>query len=267
MCQVMWRIHFRDFSFGRLRRRTPRPPAALSRKKVGCALKDFDTHRYIGVRFHMTTRKAKKIDPYDVLRVDPAATLGDIKAAYWRRAKDTHPDSGGSAQEFGDVKLAQMVLSDPDRRAHYDRTGEVEEPAPDNIEQGALGLIGVMLKTVLAAEKDPIECDLVALMKAHLVAEIAELNRKLKVIQRSIERAERMRGRFRRNKPGDNTIEQVIDWEIGEFKRSIVMNEAGVKQRERAVELLRDYDFAQDISTRAFTIRRGRIPSDRDPGG
>ena len=62
-------------------------------------------------------------------------------------------------------------------------------------------------------------------------------------------------------------MEQVLDWEIGEFKRSIVMNEAGVKQRERAVELLRDYDFAQDISTRAFTIRRGRIPSDRDPGG
>jgi hypothetical protein len=77
MCQVMWRIHFRDFSFDRLRRRTPRPPAALSREKVGCALKDFDTHRYVGVRFHMTTRKAKKIDPYDVLRVDPAATLDD----------------------------------------------------------------------------------------------------------------------------------------------------------------------------------------------
>jgi curved DNA-binding protein CbpA len=201
--------------------------------------------------------KGKNIDPYDVLGVDAAATVGEINAAYRRRAKDAHPDTGGSAQEFGDVKTAHTVLSDPKRRARYDRTGEVEESKPDNTEQGALELIGVMLEAVLVAENDPIECDLVAMMKAHLVTQIADVNRKLQITRRSIERAERMRGRFRRNKPGDNTIERVLDWEIGVLKRSVGMSEAALKQRERAIELLCDYHFAQDISKGAFRVRRG----------
>ena len=73
-----------------------------------------------------------------------------------------HPDSGGSPNEFLDVNLAYTVLSDPERRAHYDRTGEVRESEPDNTEQGALGLIGIMLDAALSSDTDPIECDLVA---------------------------------------------------------------------------------------------------------
>ena len=59
-------------------------------------------------------RKGKCIDPYDVLGIDAAATVGEINAAYRRRAKGAHPDTGGSAQEFGEVKIAHTVLSDPD---------------------------------------------------------------------------------------------------------------------------------------------------------
>ena len=62
---------------------------------------------------------------------------------------------------------------------------------------------------------------------------------------------------FRRNKPGDNTIERVLDWEIGVLKSSVGKSEAALKQRERAIELLCDYDFAQDITKGAFKVRRG----------
>jgi curved DNA-binding protein CbpA len=224
-------------------------------------IQNFDWLFDIDVEFIMTARKGKATDLYGVLGVAAAATVGEIKAAYWRAAKTAHPDAGGSAQEFGVVKLAHAVLSDPERRARYDRTGEVVEPEPDNTEQGALGLIGAMLESVLAAEKDPIDCDLVAIMKRHLIAQIAEVSRKLEVTRRSIDRAERMRGRFRRNKPGHNTIERVLDWEIGMLKRSVATSEAALKQRERAIELLGDYDFAQDISRGAFRVRRGAPPA------
>jgi curved DNA-binding protein CbpA len=72
----------------------------------------------------------RKVGLYGVLGVDAGASADEIKAAYWRRAKNAYPDAGGSAQEFGDVKLAHTVLSDPERRARYDRAGEVEEPSP-----------------------------------------------------------------------------------------------------------------------------------------
>ena len=93
----------------------------------------------------------RKVGLYDVLGVDASASADEIKAAYWRRAKNAHPDAGGSAQEFGDVKLAHAVLSDPERRARYDRAGEVDEPEPNNIEQGALRLIGIMLEAALVS--------------------------------------------------------------------------------------------------------------------
>jgi curved DNA-binding protein CbpA len=198
----------------------------------------------------------RKVGLYDVLGVDAGASADEIKAAYWRRAKNAHPDAGGSAQEFGDVKLAHAVLSDPERRARYDRAGEVEEPEPNNIEQGALGLIGIMLEAALVSENDPIKYDLVAVMKAVFLTQIVEVSRKLKVMRRSIERAERMRGRFRRNKPGENTIERVLEWEIAVLKRSACRSEAALKQRERAIELLSDYDFAQGHLTRS------KVPAD-----
>jgi curved DNA-binding protein CbpA len=209
-------------------------------------------------------KKVSKFELYQVLGLDAAATSAEIKAAYWRRAKTAHPDGGGSEQEFGKVKLAHAVLSDPERRARYDRTGEVEEPEPDNTDQGALALIGMMLEAVLMSERDPIECDLVAVMKMQFLAQIDEVSRGLKITRRSIERAERMRGRFRRNKPGDNTIERVLDWEIDVLKRSARKNEAALTQRERAIALLNDYDFVHDIATAGFRIRRG-VPSPPDP--
>ena len=190
--------------------------------------------------FSMTAQKGRRIDLYDVLGVSVAATY-----------------SGGSPNEFLEVNLAYTVLSDPERRAHYDRTGEVRESEPDNTEQGALGLIGIMLDAVLSSETDPIQCDLVAVMKAQFLSEIGKMDRKLKVTRRSIDRAERMRGRFRRNKPGENKIERVLEWEIDVLKRSARTTEAALKQRQRAIELLADYDFAQDIYGKGFRVRRG----------
>jgi curved DNA-binding protein CbpA len=44
--------------------------------------------------------------PFDVLSVDPDATDVEIDRAYRRRVLETHPDQGGSAQEFQRVRAA-----------------------------------------------------------------------------------------------------------------------------------------------------------------
>jgi DnaJ-class molecular chaperone len=68
--------------------------------------------------------------PYEVLGVKPTATADEIRKAYRKLAKEFHPDlnPGKPAAEarFKAVAAAYDVLSDPEKRARYDR-GEIDE--------------------------------------------------------------------------------------------------------------------------------------------
>lgn len=57
---------------------------------------------------------------YDILGVPPEAATKDIKDAYRRAARASHPDLGGTAAAFHDVAVAYETLSDPRRRERYD---------------------------------------------------------------------------------------------------------------------------------------------------
>lgn len=63
-------------------------------------------------------------DLYEVLGVAPSASPEEIKKAYRRRARECHPDAGGDEEEFKRVTHAHQVLSDPERRARFDRFGD-----------------------------------------------------------------------------------------------------------------------------------------------
>lgn len=67
-------------------------------------------------------------DLYEVLGVDRNASDSEIKKAYRRRARELHPDvnkSPNAEDEFKELNEAYDVLSDPSKKAQYDRFGTI----------------------------------------------------------------------------------------------------------------------------------------------
>lgn len=66
-------------------------------------------------------------DYYEVLGVASQATEADLKKAFRALAMQYHPDRNpgdkGAEERFREASEAYAVLSDPDKRAHYDRFG------------------------------------------------------------------------------------------------------------------------------------------------
>lgn len=68
------------------------------------------------------------MNPYEILGVSKDASQKEVSDAYKRRAKQTHPDKeGGDHEEFVKVSLAFEILSNPEKREYYDRTGQTDQ--------------------------------------------------------------------------------------------------------------------------------------------
>jgi curved DNA-binding protein CbpA len=59
--------------------------------------------------------------PYEVLGVGSSATDDELRRAYRRKLRQTHPDTGGRARDFQAVQLAWERVGTPGARAEYDR--------------------------------------------------------------------------------------------------------------------------------------------------
>jgi len=63
-------------------------------------------------------------DLYELLDITRDAGEDEVKRAYRRKAREHHPDAGGDEEAFKAITHAYQVLSDPTKRARYDRFGD-----------------------------------------------------------------------------------------------------------------------------------------------
>ena len=77
-------------------------------------------------------------DPYKVLGVNKDASAGEIQKAYRRLAKKLHPDlnpgNKKAEEQFKEVSAAYALLSDPEKRARFDR-GEIDASGQERPQQ------------------------------------------------------------------------------------------------------------------------------------
>src|ERR1039458_9383436 len=74
----------------------------------------------------------KSIDHYEVLPISPNADIETIHRVYRIMASRFHPDNPrtGNTETFLLLKGAYEVLVDPEKRAKYDQTRQIEDEEP-----------------------------------------------------------------------------------------------------------------------------------------
>lgn len=67
--------------------------------------------------------------PYEVLGVSATVSHDELRRAYRRLLRETHPDTGGSAVRFTEVQRAWELVGDPADRAAFDRGESIPDAA------------------------------------------------------------------------------------------------------------------------------------------
>lgn len=189
------------------------------------------------------------MDPYATLGVRRDATPAQVKAAFRRASKRTHPDAGGSAEAFAALKRAHVVLADPEKRSHYDRTGQMPEDVATNPDNQAFQVIAAMLGGLLDQGEAEELCrnDLVSVMVKHIEHVLGEQRKQIAKLERMVKRADRIKGRFTKAAgEGPNMLEGILAGRVIECRRSIEALTAAIGHGARAVEILKEYRFRAD---------------------
>lgn len=175
---------------------------------------------------------------YEELGVAFDASDEQIKSAYRKLAMEHHPDRCPGDPDAGDrfkaIKLAYEVLSDPESRERYDKTGASQAPPSldaEAMDQVADGFRQCIFK--LGKNDDPLPA-----IRKGIAESLTELRRVIDVWKTLSER----RGVVRTREGRANLHDGIIDQLQGSAEESIKQLQRKLDVLERAWKMLDDYE-------------------------
>ena len=131
----------------------------------------------------------ERFDPYKILDIQPDADDAAIRRAFRKKVRSCHPDSGGTAEAFRDLKHAYDLLSDPEKRRHFDETGEINDRPLDLHQAKIIEILSIGLdKALFKIATEPQEFSYAGLLDL-IRAEIEEKRKELRSQKLNFEHA------------------------------------------------------------------------------
>ena len=176
-------------------------------------------------------------DLYQALGVPKDADAATIKRAFRNKASKAHPDKGGDANTMALVNRAHDVLSDTERRARYDSTGETGEL------KAAADEASELLMAAFASCMDMPEGQFMAAVREKLQQMRAEGQATVQKLDQRL--AKLTRRRELTTGPVANLAHRVMDQQIEQWQRDRNRIDASLQVVDRAIGGLASYASAE----------------------
>lgn len=178
---------------------------------------------------------------YSILGLKSTATPVEIKKAYRVLAQKYHPDKpGGDEDKFNLIRDAYEVLSNPERRKHYDETGEVNESV-NTIEHEATGMMVHVFQRMLD-KHDFAGRDYVSLVEKDIAQSRAMLTNEVHKREKKIEKISALMPKIT-CKESENVLTGSLMTMIGELENQVAAGKHQIEVHSIALEKIRLYGF------------------------
>ncbi len=198
------------------------------------------------------------MDLYAVLGVPRDADRAAIRRAYRAKARRAHPDAGGSAEQFAQIKTADDTLIEEARRRRYDETGEAAEVPINNRRAELIGILSAGLDAALVklsrSAMPAKHTNLARLTSEALSRQRQEWIGQRGQFERAAQQSGELLGRFI-TPARDNLMEAAVHRRVAHCQKEIATLDNRIKMADEALEMLREMAFRADDDPR-FSLNR-----------
>lgn len=182
---------------------------------------------------------------YDDLGIPKESSPEEIHKAYRKKAMETHPDKGGDAQSFSLILKAYKILSDPDSKEHYDRTGEEKSQKQGN---KIIDILKGLLTEAFCADNisNPIDY-----IKKKINNSISEHTYNINQIKLRTEKLKKKYDKLTScNKESDilNLILDHLEEGMQQLKMAKEAEEEAILTETTMLEMLKDIKYVEDVN-------------------
>lgn len=184
------------------------------------------------------------MDLYKRLKITKDASWEEIKKAYRKMIMEHHPDHGGNAQAFTDLCIAHTVLSDPEKRRQYDKTGTYDQ-TKGNIETKAMVEVLNLFNSIIESNSlDMLDnINIITFMKEKINERLKAITARVKQTNNDKAKIKAIKKRIKcKQKAQKIKINNLLDSKIKGYENVLHAFSMQTKTMNKALEIVDDFN-------------------------